>query len=97
MRITRKIEMTIATNSTYIIRKSSSSRKVVCPKCGEPMLTAEQAAGMFGITQRRVFRIVEAGAAHYTEADAGAVMICIKALQEFLGGEETLMPTNSGR
>ena len=86
MKITRKIEMTVATNSTYIIRKSSSSRKIVCAKCGEPMLTTEQAACFFGVKQRRIFQIVEADAAHFTEIEAGATMICITSLVEFLDG-----------
>lgn len=90
MRITRKVELTVAENSTYIIRKSSSSGETICPNCGEPMLTAEQAAGMFGITQRRIFQIIETGAAHFTEeeTEAGALMICLTSLSVILNGEE---------
>lgn len=49
MKITRKIEITIATNDTYIIRKSSSGRKIVCPKCGAPVLTAEECVVLFDL------------------------------------------------
>ena len=51
------------------------------------MLTAEQAAEMFGITQRRIFQIVETGAAHFTEAEVGALMICITSLAIVLADE----------
>lgn len=84
MKIKRKIEMLVATNEIYVIRKSSTHRPTACAKCGKPMLTAEQTANLFGITQRRIFQMIEAGAAHYTEAEAGAVMICLSSLAAVL-------------
>jgi hypothetical protein len=84
MIINRKIEMLIATKESYIIRKSSSDARTVCAKCGEPTLTAQQTAGIFGITQRRIFRLIEAGAAHFTETETGAVMICLSSLATVL-------------
>ena len=58
------------------------------------MLPVEQAAGLFGIRQRRIFQIIEAEAAHFTELEAGAVMICLTSLAEVLDGEQTLTTTN---
>lgn len=52
------------------------------------MLTAEQIAAMFDTTQRRVFQIIETGAAHFTEIETGAVMICVKSLEIFLEANE---------
>lgn len=87
MEIKRKFEMLIATNRRYTIRQSSSGRQIACAKCGEPMLTAEQAAGFFGIKQRRIFQIVETEAAHFTEIEAGAMMICLPSLAAVLESE----------
>ncbi len=87
MEIKRQIEMFVTTNEKYVIRKSSTHRQTACAKCGEPMLTAEQTAKMFGITQRRIFRIIETGAAHFTEAEAGALMICLNSLAAVLDCE----------
>jgi len=87
MKIKRKIEIIVATNHKYIIRKSSSNKKLACAKCGEPMLTAEQSAGMFGITQRRIFQIIETGAAHFIEIESGATMICLTSLAAVLEGK----------
>lgn len=53
----------------------------------EPMLTDEQAADFFGIKQRRVFQIIETCAAHFTEAEAGALMICLNSLAAVLDSE----------
>jgi len=87
MEIKRKIEMVVATNSRYIIRQSPSGRQIACAECGYPMLTAEQAANIFGITQRRIFQIIETAGAHYTELEAGAVMVCLTSLAAVLDGE----------
>ena len=94
MEIKRKFEMSVATNRRYIIHQSASGRQIACAKCGEPMLMTEQAAGFFGVTQRRIFQIIENEAAHFTESEAGAVMICLTSLAKALDGERTLTPTN---
>ena len=87
MEIKRKFEILVATNRQYTIRQSPSVRQIACAECGEPMLMTEQAAGFFGIKQRRIFRIIENEAAHYTEIEAGAVMICMTSLAEILDGK----------
>jgi hypothetical protein len=51
------------------------------------MLPTEQAANIFGIKQRRIFQIIETEAAHFTEIEAGAVMICLPSLAAVLDGE----------
>lgn len=87
MEIKRKIEMLVATNEKYVIHKASTHKPTACTKCGKPMLTAEQTAKLFGITQRRIFRIIETGATHFAEADAGATMICLTSLAAVLNFE----------
>ena len=88
MEIKRKIEILVATNEKYVIRKTSTHKPTSCTKCGKPMLTAEQTAKMFGITQRRIFRIIETGAAHFAETEIGAMMICITSLMMVLEADE---------
>ncbi len=97
MEIKRKFEMLVATNRRYTIRQSPSVRQIACAECGEPMLTTEQAAGLFDIRQRRIFQIIETEAAHFTEIEAGAVMICLTSLAEILDGKQTLTPAANGR
>lgn len=87
MEIKRKFEMLVATNRRYIIRQSPSVRQIACAECSEPMLMTEQAAGFFGIKQRRIFQIIESEAAHFTEIEAGAVMICLPSLAAVLESE----------
>ena len=94
MEIKRKFEMLIATNRRYIIRQSLPGGQIACAECGEPMLMTEQAAGFFGIKQRRIFQIIETEAAHFAEIEAGAVMICITSLEKTLDNGENF---NAGR
>lgn len=87
MELKRKFEMLVATNRRYIIRQSASVKQLACAKCGEPMLTTGQAAKLFSIKQRRIFQIIETEAVHFTETEAGVVVICITSLAEVLDGE----------
>ncbi len=48
------------------------------------MLTIAQAAVLLGIKQSRIFQIVETGAIHFTESEAGALMICLNSLSAVL-------------
>ena len=97
MEIKRSFEMLVATNRRYTIRQPAPGRQIACAECGEPMLTTEQAANIFGIKQRRVFQIIETEAAHFTETEAGALMICLTSLAEVLDGGQTLTPANRRR
>ena len=87
MEIKRRFELLIETNRRYIIRQSAPGTQIRCADCGEPMLTVEQTAGFFNIKQRRIFQVIEAEAAHFTEIETGAVMICLSSLAAVLDGE----------
>lgn len=86
MELKRSFDLLVATNRRYTIRRSSA-KQIACPRCGEPMLITEQAAGLFGIAQRRIFQIIETEAAHFSEIEAGAVMICLPSLATVLDGD----------
>lgn len=88
MEIKRKFEKLVVTKRRFVIRQTSTVKQTACAECGAPALTIAQAAVLFGITQRRIFRIIEAGGAHFTEAEAGAVMICLNSLAVFLEANE---------
>jgi hypothetical protein len=54
-------------------------KQTVCAKCGSIALLIAQAAIFFGIKQSRIFQIVETGAAHFTELEVGALLICLNS------------------
>ena len=84
MKIKRKFELLTVVNRRYLIRQSAPGRQIACAECGEPMLTVEQAANIFSITQRRIFQIIETDAAHFAEAEAGATIVCLTSLSMVL-------------
>jgi len=87
MEIKRTTETFIETSRQFIIRQSDAAEQCFCSHCGEPMLAAEQIAQVFGISQRRVFQLVETSAAHYAETETGAMMLCVTSLAEALGSD----------
>ena len=87
MEIKRNFEKLVVTKRRFVIHQSPSVKQTTCAECGEPMLTISQAAILFSIKQSRIFQIVETGAAHFTEAEAGALMICLNSLSAVLDCE----------
>ncbi len=84
MEIKRNFEELVVTKRRFVIRQMPAVKQTVCAKCGESMLAIAQAAIFFGIKQSRIFQIVETGAAHFNEAEAGALMICLNSLAAVL-------------
>lgn len=84
MEIKRTVEISIETNRSFTVRQSKKYPPVFCPQCGEPTLAAEQVADVFGISRRRVYRLIETDAAHFAEIETGAVMICLASLAAIL-------------
>jgi len=87
MEIKRKFEQLIVTKRRIVVHQPSSVTQTACPECGEPMLPIAQAAVLMGIKQSRVFRIIEADAAHFTETEAGELMICVNSVAAVSDGQ----------
>ena len=87
MKIERKFEVVKETKRRFVIRQFPSDKQTVCAECGEPMLRIAQTAVLFRLKQSRIFQIVETGAVHFTETEAGALMICLTSLAVILDGD----------
>lgn len=87
MEIKRKIEIITATNRRFVVRRNKPERDIMCTDCGTTMVAAEQAAEIFGISQRNVFQFVEAGSVHFTElAEGGVALICLASFADVFSG-----------
>ena len=84
MEIKRSFEKLSITKRRFVIHQTPSVKQTTCAECGEQMLEIAQAAVLLGIKQSQIFQIVETGAAHSTEAEAGALMICLPSLAKAL-------------
>jgi hypothetical protein len=87
MQIKGKIETIVVTKRRFVIRQTPVVRQTDCAECGEPMLPISQTAVLFRQMQSRIFQIVETGAAHFTEAEAGELMICLTSLAAVLDSD----------
>ncbi|HEX8139605.1 MAG TPA: hypothetical protein VF544_18745 [Pyrinomonadaceae bacterium] len=80
----RRTEIIVETERVILIRRRRRERKRVlwCEACGAEslMLTMEEAAALLGVTSRQVLRWAEAGSLHWTEPEAGALLICRTSL-----------------
>lgn len=87
MEIKRKTEITSETRRKFVVRSSDAEGQFFCPVCEseEQMLAAELAAQIFGVSRREIYRLVEAGAAHFVESDADVLLVCLASLEMILG------------
>lgn len=80
MEIKRNFEELTITKRRFVIRQTPPGKQTTCAECGEATLAIAQAAVLLGIKQSQIFQIVETGTAHSTEAEAGALMVCLPSL-----------------
>lgn len=85
MEIKRTTEISIEKTRRFVIRQPETDATISCPTCNEPMLSAEAAATLFHIRCRLVYQIVEAGATHFLETEAGAMFVCPSSLDAAIG------------
>lgn len=89
MEIKRKTEITIATRKRFVVPAPATEEQIFCSQCAErePLMAAEQAAALFNLSRRAVYLMVETGAAHVRETDAGVLLVCPSSLTKILEGE----------
>jgi len=77
----RKTEIEIELNETVAYRPRREMRKQFCPKCESlaDMATPLLAATMANLTEREIFRLVEADQVHFVETDG--IFICMESIR----------------
>lgn len=80
--IKRKTIIEIEMHRRVSLARPLSLPAVHCPLClmPEQMIAAEHAAEVFNISRRAIYRLIEAGAAHFTESANGEVLPCPASL-----------------
>lgn len=82
MEITHTTDILVETKRRFIIRQPQTEERIVCPNCGELMLTIERTAVLLSVSQLAVFRLIETSAAHFIETGAGVLFVCPNSLAE---------------
>ena len=78
-RITRFV---VETERTFIFRSRDGSRAMWCAGCGAQteVATVAGAAGVAGLGEMEVYRLVAAGTVYFAEDEAGRVLVCLDSL-----------------
>ena len=76
----RKTEITFEVEETIILRHAAETRTAFCAQCraSVEMLTPQTAAALRGLSEREIFRLIENGQLHFTEAER--IFICRNSL-----------------
>lgn len=82
MRIRKLTAISIQTEEAVVLKAYKGGGDRRCRQCVAPsrMVTAEEAAGLFRLPIRQVYRLVEAGQLHFEDA-AGKVLVCLESLR----------------
>jgi hypothetical protein len=74
------MEITFETEETVVLREGSKVSLDHCPDCGREalMATPQAAAFLSGMSEREIFRLLEADLLHFTEN--GRVLICLESV-----------------
>ena len=81
----KQTKITIEKRRILLVRNAGSDFYENCPACGSltEMLAAERAADFLNLTEREIFRLVEAGVLHFLETAGGRLFICAQSLTAF--------------
>ena len=88
----KRTETIVETQEVWIIRSRRAKPVARCAECAEDqseMLTPEGAAYASGLSQRAIYRLVEAGRVHFAETPNGMLFICSVSLSAAIGGGQT--------
>lgn len=76
----QKTEITLEVEETIILRQSEQIVTDYCPACRAlvEMITPPIAGAIFNLSEREVFRLIENGRLHFTEAER--IFVCRNSL-----------------
>ncbi len=87
MAIIRKTNVLIKTARKFIIHQPAAAEKIWCEQCGEQMIQAQTSADLFGISSRKIYRLIEREEIHFVETLANEIYVCPISIRKVL--EET--------
>jgi hypothetical protein len=78
----RRIELTVETSQTVVMRRTKRPFKDWCGKCSAQvcLVTPEQAAAASGVSARLIYRWIEIDRIPFTEMADGSIFICLNSI-----------------
>jgi len=82
----RSAEITVETEETLVVRSRRGPVQLACPACRQEvsMIRPEEAARIAGVNTRTIYRWVEEGKIHFSEALGASLLICPVSLRSVL-------------
>ena len=76
----QKAEITFEVEESIILRQVAGGLTALCPRCRaqSEMIAPQHAAALAGLSEREIFRLMEAGKIHFIETDR--VYVCRDSL-----------------
>ncbi len=77
-----RTECSVQIDDVYVVERSGRSVEGWCAGCRETvtLVTPEDAATLTGKGARAVYRLVEAGEVHWSEAPGDLLLVCVNSL-----------------
>lgn len=70
----------IETSQVSLVRKADGLPVVQCDECATLMVTLDEASALCATGMLFIFRLIEAGAIHFTETPKGELLVCLNSL-----------------
>ena len=84
MKIIRKTNIFIKTERKLIIRKETANEIICCEQCAEQMLAAQVSADFFGVSSRKIYRLIDRDQIHFVETEANEIYVCPVSIKKIL-------------
>jgi hypothetical protein len=83
MRLRRHIAITVDKREISVAGSMAVREQAYCGHCGREvsMISVALAAGLAGVSERSLYRLVETGKAHFVERPNGVILICSESLE----------------
>ena len=90
---TYRREIISETQQLLLIAKSGKQKILPCDICGGDSLMISPAllTQTLGISERKIFRFIEAGRVHFVEDEGGKITVCLESLNKDFARKEKLI------
>ena len=81
-RALKSVEVAMKKRRAVIINRPFVSPQKRCDRCTEPsgLITPDEAAALFEVSTRTIYRWLETGAIHFSETVGEGLLICLSSL-----------------
>lgn len=84
MKIIRKTNVFIKTKRKFIVGNESPPEFICCEECAEQMIAAQASADFFGVSSRKIYRLIDKDKIHFVETETNKIYVCPVSIKKIL-------------